>query len=179
MQEKNLSQYTEVKPYYKKRILWMAINNTIFRMLRFNCCNRIRNWLLTLFGAKLTSQSTVCSSAKVFAPWNLQMGRAIIGPRSEVYNKEMVILGDDCVVSQDSVLCTASHDISSLLLPTKNAPIILHNKTWIASHCFIGPGVTIGEGAVVGARAAVFKDVEPWTVVGGNPARVIKKRVIN
>jgi putative colanic acid biosynthesis acetyltransferase WcaF len=49
---------------------------------------------------------------------------------------------------------------------------------WVASDAFIGMGVTLGQGAVVGARAAVFKNVEPWTVVGGNPARLIKKREI-
>lgn len=49
----------------------------------------------------------------------------------------------------------------------------------MAAEAFIGPGVTIGEGAVVGARGCVFKDVDPWTVVGGNPAKFIKKRIIN
>jgi putative colanic acid biosynthesis acetyltransferase WcaF len=57
-------------------------------------------------------------------------------------------------------------------------PIVVADKAWVAADAFIGMGVTIGEGAVVGARAAVFKDVEPWTVVGGNPAQFIKKRVI-
>jgi len=57
-------------------------------------------------------------------------------------------------------------------------PIVIGSQSWIAARAFIGPGVTIGEGAVVGACAAVFKDVEPWTVVGGNPAKFIKKREI-
>lgn len=176
--EKNLSQYTEVKPHYKKRLVWIFVNHTFYRLLRPHCLNPIRNAILKAFGAMITSESTVCSSATIFAPWNLKMGRAIVGPGAYVYNKAMVTMGDDCVLSQNSELCTASHDITSLLLPVKNAPISLGDKVWVASHVFIGPGVTIGEGAVVGARAAVFKDVEPWTVVGGNPARVIKKRVI-
>lgn len=176
--EKNLSQYKELKPHYKKRMLWTFVNHTIYRLLRPHFLNPARNVILKAFGAEITSDSCVCSSATVFAPWNLKMGRAIIGPGAYVYNKAMVILGDDCVVSQNSELCTASHDITSLVLPVKNAPITLCDKVWVASHVFVGPGVTIGEGAVVGARAAVFKDVEPWTVVGGNPAKFLKKRVI-
>ena len=57
-------------------------------------------------------------------------------------------------------------------------PITISKFAWVAAEAFVGPGVTIGEGAVVGARAAVFKDVDPWTVVGGNPAKFIKKREI-
>ena len=64
------------------------------------------------------------------------------------------------------------------MLPLKIAPITIGDRAWVAADAFVGMGVTIGEGAVVGARAAVFKDVEPWTVVGGNPAKFIKKRVM-
>jgi len=57
-------------------------------------------------------------------------------------------------------------------------PIVIGSQVWIAADSFIGPGVCIGEGAVIGARSAVFKDVQGWTVVGGNPAVFIKKRII-
>ena len=60
----------------------------------------------------------------------------------------------------------------------RKKPIVIEAQAWVAADAFVGMGVTIGEGAVVGARAAVFKDVEPWTVVGGNPAKFIKNRVI-
>ncbi|MDR2683898.1 MAG: putative colanic acid biosynthesis acetyltransferase, partial [Prevotellaceae bacterium] len=80
--------------------------------------------------------------------------------------------------SQRAFLCTASHDITKPDMPLITAPIIIEDQAWIAADAFIGMGVTIGQGAVVGARAAVFKDVEPWTVVGGNPAKFIKKREI-
>ena len=81
-------------------------------------------------------------------------------------------------ISQGAYLCTASHDIMDKNNPLITAPIHINSFAWIASDAFIGMGVTVGEGAVVGARAAVFKDVEPWTVVGGNPAKFIKKRII-
>lgn len=81
-------------------------------------------------------------------------------------------------VSQGAYLCTASHNITIKSNPLITAPIKLDSFSWVASEAFVGMGVTIGEGAVVGARAAVFKNVEPWTVVGGNPAKFIKKRMI-
>ena len=62
--------------------------------------------------------------------------------------------------------------------PLITASITIHSFAWVAADAFVGMGVTIGEGAVVGARAVVFKDVEPWTIVGGNPAKDLKKRII-
>ena len=65
------------------------------------------------------------------------------------------------------------------MLPLLTKPIIIGNHVWVASEAFVGMGVTVGEGAVVGARACVFKNVDPWTIVGGNPSAVIKRRVLN
>jgi putative colanic acid biosynthesis acetyltransferase WcaF len=139
---------------------------------------KARNMLLRLFGAKIDKDALVYNTCTVFAPWNLVVGRSCIGPNTIIYNKDMIIIGDDSVVSQYSYLCTAGHDTSSLMLPLITAPIEIEDHVWIAANCFIGMGVIISEGAIVGARSAVFKDVEPWTIVGGNPAKFIKKRVI-
>ena len=72
----------------------------------------------------------------------------------------------------------ASHDVSSPTFDYFVSPVVIKDNVWIATGAIILPGVTIGEGAVVGAGAVVTKDVEPWTVVGGNPAKFIKKRVL-
>ena len=88
-------------------------------------------------------------------------------------------MGDNTTISQGAFICPGSHDISDSLNPMISKPIVIEDQVWIAVDAFIGYGVHIGQGAVVGARAVVFKDVEPWTVVGGNPARIIKKRVID
>lgn len=171
--------YNEVKPHYIKRVLWTIINRTVFRCIIGYPMRYIRNLLLRMFGAKIPLFSLVYPSATIFAPWNLEMGRhSCIGPKTSIYNKDKIIIGDFCVISQNASLCTASHDIADPKHGLITAPIVIGNKAWVATEAFIGMGVTIGEGAVVGARAAVFKDVEPWTVVGGNPARVIKQRII-
>ncbi len=97
----------------------------------------------------------------------------------ECYCVDKVRLGPRALVSQFSHLCTGTHDYTDPTFPLITAPIIIGANAWVATDAFIGPGVTIGEGAVVGARASVYRDVEPWTIVGGNPARFLKKREIN
>lgn len=174
----SLVDYTEVKPHKTKRIIWYIVNRTLFRLLAGHALMRIRNSILRMFGAKIHKDACVYSSCKIFAPWNLEIGCTCVGPNTEIYCKDKIIIGDECVISQNSFLCTASHDISTTMLELETSPIKIGNYVWVAADAFVGMGVTIGEGAVVGARAAVFKDVEPWTVVGGNPAKFIKKRII-
>ena len=89
-----------------------------------------------------------------------------------------VRIGSHSTISQYSHLCTSSHDYEHPNMPQTFAPIIIADQAWIAADAFIAPGITVGQGAVVGARASVFKDVQPWTVVGGNPAGFIKMRAI-
>lgn len=175
----NLSNYTEVKTHRFKRIIWAILNLTVFRICGGQVCWPLRKLLLKCFGAKIDNRAYIYAKCKIFAPWNLTVGRACIGPDTEVYNKDIITIGNDSVISQGSFLCSASHDITSTMLPLKTAPIHIGNNVWVASDAFVGMGVSIGDGAVVGARAAVFKDVESWTVVGGNPANFIKKRVLN
>lgn len=96
----------------------------------------------------------------------------------DCYNVDIVLIGSNVVVSQKAYLCTASHEITHVTYPLIVSPIIIKDQAWIAADAFVGMGVTIGEGAVVGARSVVTKNVEPWTVVGGNPARFIKNRIL-
>lgn len=138
-----------------------------------------KRFLLRLFGAKMGKNSYVYSSAKIYYPANLVMGdNTCLADNVDCYNVAPVILENNVTVSQGAYLCTASHDIEHHTHPLITAPITIRNQAWICAHAFIGMGVTIGEGTVVGAMAAVFKDVEPWTVVGGNPAKFIKQRII-
>lgn len=135
--------------------------------------------LLRAFGAKVADTANVYSSAKVYYPANLEMGAySCMASDVDCYNVDKISIGANTTVSQGAFLCTASHDITDPLNTLITAPIVIEDQAWIGAKAFVGMGVTIGEGAVVGARAAVFKDVEPWTVVGGNPARFIKKRTI-
>jgi putative colanic acid biosynthesis acetyltransferase WcaF len=110
-------------------------------------------------------------------PWNLTMGEDVsVGPRVILYNLGQLTIGQRSVLSQDVYVCGGTHDYTKSSYPLIRTPITIGDDVWIAAGAFIGPGVTIGDGAVVGARAVVVRDVPPWTVVAGNPAKVIKDR---
>ena len=136
-----------------------------------------RAFLLRSFGAKIAPGARIYASAQFWAPWNLSVGKgAAIAENVDCYCVAPVTIGAGVNVSKYSFLCSAAHDISDPAGALTSAPITIEAGAWIFADVFIGPGVTIGEGAVVGARSSVYRDVEPWVVVGGNPARFLKKR---
>lgn len=185
MESKNLislANYQDKIPLSNKllRLLWNIISFLFFRFFPTNYFRVWRLFILKLFGAKIHSSCTVYASVKVWAPWNLEMAEySLLGPNVDCYNPDKIIIGAHSVISQKAYLCSASHDITNSKHPLITAPIIIEDQVWIGADVFIGMGVTIKQGAVAGARASVYKDVEPWTVVGGNPAKFIKKRIIN
>lgn len=135
--------------------------------------------MVTIFGAEVHKSANIYSSAVIYSPWNLKMGEhSCLASKVDCYNPAPIHIGAHSTVSQKSYLCSATHDITKPNHPLVLNEIIVEEQVWIAADAFVGPGVTIGQGAVVGARSAVFKDVEPWTVVGGNPATFIKRREI-
>lgn len=161
------------------RMLWTVVWGVFARPLPRSVGSGWKRFLLRLFGAKIDATAIVYSSAKVYYPANLTMGAyACLASDVDCYNVAPVTIGANSTVSQGAYLCTASHDITDPLNPLVTKPIVIEDQAWVAAGAFVGMGVTIGQGAVVGACAAVFKDVEPWTVVGGNPAKFIKKRIL-
>lgn len=172
------------KPYNRrkqlKRILWRVTWSISTFLMPSSLGLNWKRFILRCFGARISSTAVVYSSAKIFMPWNLEMHDfSCLASGVDCYNAAPVVLEAYVTVSQRAYLCTASHNISSSSHEQVASPIIIRKRSWVAAEAFIAPGVTIGEGAVVGARAAVFRDVEPWHVVGGNPAKFIKKRMIN
>ncbi len=161
------------------RLLWTIIWGCFAKPLPRSLGSGWKRCLLRLFGAKIANTAVVHSRAKIYYPANLTMeAYSCIASDVDCYNVAHITIGANSTVSQGAYLCTASHDITNPLNPLITAPIIIEDQAWVAAEAFVGMGITIGQGAVVGARAAVFKSVEPWTVVGGNPAKFIKKRIL-
>ena len=162
------------------RICWNIVWCLFARPFPRKTFNSWKLFLLRLFGAKIHKTADVYSSVRIYAPWNLEMNEySCLAPEVDCYNVNKVIIGAHSTVSQKSYLCSASHDITKIDNPLITAPIVIKDQVWIGANVFLGMGVTINKGAVVGATASVYNDVEPWTIVGGNPARFIKKRQIN
>lgn len=158
------------------RIVWQAVWGLAYRPSP-KICHGWRRFLLRLFGARIANNAYPHPSVKIWAPWNLEMGSlSCLGPYVDCYCVDKVVLGARATVSQYGLLCTATHDYRDARMPLVTAPIVIGEGAWVAADAFIGPGVTVGTGAVVGARASVFRSVDPWTVVGGNPARIIAER---
>lgn len=158
------------------RLIWGACWLFCFRFTPSKSGRYWRNALLRAFGAKV-GRCMIYPSVRVFAPWRVRVGDwTCIGPRTSLYGYGEIVIGPRSVISQDSCLCTSSHDYTLRSLPPICARIEIGERVWIAAQAFIMPGVKVGDGAVVGACSVVTKDVETWTVVGGNPARVLKQR---
>lgn len=166
-------------PHSRRNQLARALWRTVWLLAYRPSPKMFHGWrrgLLRLFGAKIASNAYPHPSVRIWAPWNLEMGSlSCLGPYVDCYCVDKVTIGPRATVSQYSYLCTATHDYRDSRMPLVTAPIVIGERAWVAADAFLGPGVTIGAGAVVGARASVFRPVEAWTVVGGNPARLIRK----
>jgi len=175
----DLSQYKNELTLKNRlgRLFWNIICLFFFKPFVSNFFNGWRIFLLKLFGAKIGKGSVIYSSVKIWAPWNLEVGEYVaIAQDVNCYNVDKIIIHSNSTISQYAYLCSASHEISDPKNPLITAPIIISDQAWVATDTFIAMGVLIGQGAVVGARASVFKNVNAWTVVGGNPAKYIKDR---
>lgn len=161
------------------RVAWFFGYRILFRPFVPNFFRTWRCTVLRLFGAEIGHDSNVAASVKIWAPWNLVLGDfSCLAPKIDLYNQGKIVIGDHCIISQKTYLCASSHDFRLSSFPLIQKPIYIKNRVWVAADAFIGPGAIIEEGAVVGARAVVFGKVKAWTVVGGNPAKFIKKRMM-
>jgi putative colanic acid biosynthesis acetyltransferase WcaF len=132
-----------------------------------------------MFGAKVGKQVNIANTAIIYFPWNLEIGDwSAIGEHAYIYNLGRIVIGEKATISQRSHLCAGTHDFQDPALPLLTPPITIGSGAWICADAFVGPGVEVGEGAVVGARAVAMKDIDPWSVVAGNPAKFIKKREV-
>jgi len=136
-----------------------------------------RRFAWRLFGASVGHKVLIRPGVRVTFPWNTVIGDYCwIGDNATLYSVGKITIGEHSVVSQDAYLCAATHDHSDISFPLIVSPITLEPECWIATRAFVGPGVRIGRGAVIGACSVVLSDVPPATIVAGVPARMIGMR---
>jgi putative colanic acid biosynthesis acetyltransferase WcaF len=158
------------------RLAWTVVSAVLFRHSP-RSFHRWRNLLLRLFGARMHPSARVYPKAIVWCPANLVMeANTCIGESVDCYNVATITLEEFATVSQYTYLCGATHDADDPVFPLVPAPITIKKRAWVAADVFVGPGVTIGEGTVVGARSSVFKDLPDWQVCVGSPARPVRAR---
>lgn len=136
-----------------------------------------RRGLLRLFGARIGSNARIHPSAKIWMPWNVSIGAdTAIGDGAIVYALGAVRVGAHATVSQGAHLCAGTHDYRQPHMRLVKSKIDIADGAWICAEAFVGPDVRIGEYAIVGARAVAMSDVDAWTIVIGNPARILRTR---
>lgn len=158
------------------RALWIIARGSLFRFSWHNCYG-FRRWLLRLFGAKIGRSVVIRPTARIEVPWNLRIDdQSSIGDYARVYNLGMVTIGKRCTISQYAHLCAGTHDYTKWTTPLLRPPITIGDDVWIAAEGFVGPGVTVADGAILGARGAAFRDLERWTIYTGVPAKPSRPR---
>ena len=136
-----------------------------------------RRFLLRSFGAKIGKQVHIYPTVKISIPWNISIeDYTAVGDNVILYALGDITIGASATISQNAHLCAGSHDYRDPAMPLTKPPITVKKGAWICADTFIAPNITIEEGAVIGARAVVVKNVPAKTIVAGNPAKKIGVR---
>lgn len=157
----------------QSKFLLVAILNVTYNFIP----NPIRNLYLRLYGITIGKSSYIHRSCKFF-----HIGKIIIGTNCTINfgcyldNRRGISIGNNVGIAHNTKIYTLGHDIDDPEFKTKGKPVIIKDNSFIFSNAVIMPGVTIGEGAIVLSGAVVTKDIEPWAVVGGNPAKTLRFR---
>ncbi len=134
--------------------------------------------LLKIFGAKIGKGVLIRSSVHIQFPWKIEIGDySWIGDEVVLYSLDDIVIGKNVVVSQRSYICTGTHDYNESTFPIISKKVIIEDECWIATDVFIGLGVTIKKGTIVGARSSVFHSLPPNMICFGTPAKPIKSRL--
>jgi putative colanic acid biosynthesis acetyltransferase WcaF len=136
-----------------------------------------RSFLLRSFGAKTGNRIHIYPGVKIWAPWNLVLGDECgVANGAILYSQGKITIGKRAVISQGAHLVAGTHDFTKSGFPVVTKPISVGDNAWVAAEAFIHPGVNIGQGCVVGARAVVTQDMPEWMICAGHPCIPIKER---
>jgi len=158
--------------------LWVIIRAGFF-MSSLPWPMSLKRRLLILFGAKIGQGFYIRPRVCIHFPWKLEVGNYCwIGDDCGLLNLEPIKIGDHVAIAHRVYLATGNHDYTDPCMSYRNRPIVIENGVWVASCAFIGPGVVIGEHAIIAAGAVVTKSVAPWKIMKGNPAVEVGTRIL-
>jgi len=141
--------------------------------------HHLRRFFYRLAGVKIGKGSTIHMGARFYDPRNISIGEdSIIGEGVVLDGRDKLIIGNHVDIASEVMIYNSEHDFNDPYFLAKNAPVLIEDYVFIGPRAIILPGVKIGKGAVVAAGAVVTKDVVPFSVVGGVPAKIIGERKI-
>ena len=156
-------------------LLWWLVQAIVFPLTPHSF-HAPRIAVLRWFGATIGRDVMIRPTARFTYPWKITIGDySWIGDDVVLYSLDEIYIGQHCVISQKSYLCTGSHDLYDPAFGLTTASIHIDNGVWIAADCFIAPGVKIGANAVIGARSSVFNDIPSGQICWGTPCRPLNK----
>jgi len=157
--------------------VWWIVQDTLFRWSP-QAFFGWRNTLLRLFGASLGKGVRLRSTVRVTYPWKLAVGEYVwVGDDCVLYNLGEIVIGSHVALAHSVYLCTGMHDCTQTDFPIYALPIRVEDEVWLANDVFVGPGVTVGKGAVVGVRSTVLRDLPGGMICYGSPAKPVKPRL--
>jgi len=159
--------------------LWWLVEATVF-----SCSPQFmygwRRFLLRMFGAKIGKNVLIRPTVNITYPWKVSVGdNSWIGDESVLYSLGEITIGKNVSIAHRAYFCTGLHDISKVSFDILQKPIVIEDECWIPNDVFVSPGVTIHRGCVIGARSSVFEDMPEGMICYGNPAKPVKKRIVN
>ena len=142
--------------------------------------SKLRISILRAFGAQIADGVVIKPRVRIKFPWKLQVGAySWIGEDVWIDNLATVKIGEHCCISQGAYLCTGGHNYRSVTFDLVTRPIVLARGVWICARTCVGPGVTIGEAAVLTIGSVATKDLSPWTIYSGTQAVETARRKLN
>ncbi|CAA6696213.1 MULTISPECIES: acyltransferase [unclassified Lentimonas] len=160
--------------FIQANFLLIALFNLSFNLLPTFILKR---HFLRMFGIGLAKGAVIHRRVKFFSYGNITLGEnSTVNPGCYLDNRNRITIGKNVSIAHDARIYTLGHDIDSEDFELKGAEVHVHDYVCIFANAMIMPGVTLGEGAVVYPGSIVTKSVAPYTVVGGNPARVLRER---
>ena len=156
--------------------LWELFGQPAFR-ITFHNWYKLRNRILRLFGASVHPSARIRPTVRITHPWKLTIGaNTAVGDHAILFCLGPVTIGRRCTISQYTHLCAATHDFRRKDMQLVTPGITIGDDVWIAADAFVGPGVRVGQGAILGSRASAFKDLDPWSIYGGDTAKRLGAR---
>lgn len=158
--------------------LWYDARDFLVELAGHLGFHGLRLWAYRhLFKIAIGPHTSVHRRCRFYAPSRVTIGaHTVINREVLLDGRSDLTIGDNVSISEGAVILTLEHDPNSPTFENRGAPVTIHNRVFIGMQALILPGITIGEGAVVAARAVVTHDVAPYTIVAGVPARPIGER---
>jgi putative colanic acid biosynthesis acetyltransferase WcaF len=159
-----------------KRLLWSICWAVLYRPSP-RPLHAWRSFLLRCFGAKIGPNCHFYPASKIWAPWNLACeDQVTAADGAEIYNPAPMRLGSHVILSQGAYLCGATHDYDDSRFPLLAYAMDFGAYAWVCARASVGPGVSMGEGSVLGLGSVATRDLEPWGIYAGVPAVKVKER---